>query len=595
MHALTEFFVFKMSHSSSKQYQEKGGMTQQGTNSGEPRRQPHVARKILFNTVSQVVAKIIVGVFSVIILKMLTTYLGKQGYGIYKSIYEFLALFAIVADMGLYTIGVREMSKNPEREEMVLGNMMTVRSIVIGVVSVVAFAVAFLIDEYRGSVAPYAVALAAVGSVFAILTGTVSTALQVHLKMEKNSLGSVAGKLASLIYMAVVIYYFYPHGCAPQDVLFLSNEGGACAVSDGAFLQLVAAGLFGNLVMFAVTGYFARQLVKIRYRLDWWFWKEVLWKALPYGVALVLNQIYFRIGSVMLLNMPGFGATYVATYSAPSTMLEAAGIVPLYFMNAILPFLTRALQAKDGSHKPIIQTAFDFLMMAALPIVTGTFILAYQFIYLITTPEFLTNWSTGYVGSDIVLQILIIALLFSFLNGLFGYVLVASEHQDKLLVRNLIGAALTVLLSWWLIPDWGVRGAAFANIITEFYIFVASYILARRYVEFEIKLGRLFKMLLATALMALAVWYAKEPTYHLWGLQNKNFIVLIPLGGVVYFAVLIATKALTKEMLMVVLKKKMPVTTEGPWREVEKVAKAGPENEAVSEASGSEVKDSENR
>jgi O-antigen/teichoic acid export membrane protein len=346
--------------------------------------------------------------------------------------------------------------------------------------------------------------------------------------------------------------------------------------------------------MYLVTAYFARQLVKIRYRLDWWFWKEVLWKALPYGIALILNQIYFRIGSVMLLNMPGFGATYVATYSAPSTMLEAAGIVPLYFMNAILPFLTRALHAKDGSHKPIIQTSFDFLMMSALPIVTGTVILAYQFIFLITTPEFLTNWSIGYVGSDIVLQILIIALLFSFLNGLFGYVLVASEHQDKLLVRNLIGAALTVLLSWWLIPNWGVRGAAFANIITEFYIFVASYILAKRYVEFKLHLGKFFKILLATVLMGLAVWYLKEPTYHLWGLQNKNFIVLIPLGGVVYFTVLIATKALTKDMLMVVLKKKMPVTTEGPWRAMEKMTKSEAAQETASEASGAEIKDSEN-
>jgi O-antigen/teichoic acid export membrane protein len=557
--------------------------------------QPHVARKILMNTVSQVVAKVIIGLFSVFILKMLTTYLGKEGYGIYKSIYEYLALFAIVADMGLYTIGVREMSKDPEREEMVLGNMMMARTVVIVLISIVAFSVAFLIDEYRGSIAPYAVALAAVGSVFAILTGTVSTALQVHLQMEKNSLGSVAGKLVSLAYMAGVIYFFFPHDCAPQAVKFLVNDGSACSVSDGAFIQLVLAGLVGNIVMYLVTAYYARKLVKMRYRIDWWFWKEVLWKALPYGVALILNQIYFRIGSVMLLNMPGFGATYVATYSAPSTMLEAAGIVPLYFMNAILPFLTRALHAKDGSHKPIIQTCFDFLMMSALPIVTGTVILAYQFIYLIATPEFLTNWATGYVGSDIVLQILIIALLFSFLNGLFGYVLVASEHQDKLLVRNLIGAAMTVVLTWWWIPLWGVRGAAFANIITEFYIFVASYILARRYVEFQIKLGRFFKILLATVVMGAVVYYAKEPTYYLWHLQNKNFILLIPLGGIVYFAVLILTGALTKEMIMLVMRKKMPVTGDGAKANLDSAAKAGAENEVVSEATGSEMKDSENQ
>ncbi len=553
----------------------------------------NVARRILMNTISQVVAKVVIGLFSVFILKMLTTYLGKEGYGIYKSIYEYLALFAIVADMGLYTVGVREMSKDPSKEEMVLGNMMTARTLVIVVISMVAFAVAFLIDEYKGNIAPYAVAVASIGSVFAILTGTVSTTLQVHLKMEKNSLGSVVGKLVSLIYMAAVIYMIFPHGCDPAQVKFLVDDGGACSVSSGSFIQLVLAGLIGNIAMFLVTAYYARQQVKIRYRFDWWFWKEVLWKALPYGIALILNQIYFRIGSVMLLNMPGFGATYVATYSAPSTMLEAAGIVPLYFMNAILPFLTKALHAKDGSHKPIIQTSFDFLLMSALPIVTGTVILAYQFIYLITTPEFLTNWNAGYVGSDIVLQILIIALLFSFLNGLFGYVLVASEHQEKLLPRNLFGAALTVLLTWWWIPQWGVRGAAFANVLTEFYIFVASYVLAKRYIDFDLKFKNFWKILLSTIVMGVVVYAAREPSYYLLNLQNKNFILLIPLGGVVYIGMLLITGALTKEMIQMVMKKKMPITGDH-GKGVEQVAKAGVKNEIASEASGAEVKDSEN-
>ncbi len=536
------------------------------------------ARKILLNTVSQVVAKVIIGAFSVVILKMLTGYLGKHGYGVYKSIYEFLALFAIVADMGLYTIGVREMAKDPEREEMVLGNMMAARTMVIVLISIVAFGAAFLIDEFRGTIAPYAVAVASVASVFAILTGTVSTALQVHLKMEKNALGSMAGKLVAVIWMGIMIYLIYPHNCSPDAVKFLVNDGSACSISDGTFIQLIVAGLGGNIVMFAVTGYFASKLVKIRYRVDWWFWREVLWKALPYGFALILNQVYFRIGSILLLNMKG--AEYVATYSAPSAMLEAAGIVPLYFMNAILPFLTKTLQAKDGSHKAIIQTSFDFLLMSSLPIVTGTFLLSYQFIDIIATPQFLSDAATGYYGSDIVLQILVIALLFSFLNGLFGYILVASEHQDKLLIRNVFGAALTILLTWLWIPQWEVRGAAFANIITEFYIFVASFFLARRYVEFSINLKRFWKILLSTAVMGAVIWWAQVPTYNLAHLGNKNVIILIPLAVVVYVGMLLVTGTLTKSMLKLVLKKRS--ATESVSHEIN------------SAGTGVETKDSEN-
>jgi hypothetical protein len=30
------------------------------------------------------------------------------------------------------------------------------------------------------------------------------------------------------------------------------------------------------------------------------YWKEVLIKALPYGIALLLAQLYFRTGTVMM-------------------------------------------------------------------------------------------------------------------------------------------------------------------------------------------------------------------------------------------------------------------------------------------------------
>ena len=543
-----------------------------------------VARKIMLNTVSQVFAKVLIGLFSVIILKMLTGYLGKYGYGFYKSIYEFLALFAIVADMGLYTIGVREMSKSPEREEMVLGNMMSARTVVIVLISLVAIAASFAIGEFQGTIAPWAIAIASLASLFAILTGTVSTVLQVHLQMEKNSWGSIIGKLVALAYMSVVIFWWFPHSCEGGDVLkFLGGDGGACSVSEGAFEQLIIAGLVGNIVMYFVTAYYASKLVKIKYRVDWWFWKEVLLKALPYGFALILNQVIFRIGSIFLLNMKG--PEFVATYSAPSTMLEAAGIVPLYFMNAILPFLTKTLHAKDGSHKGIIQISFDMLMMASLPIVAGTYILAYQMIYLVATPEFLSNIGVGYWGSDVVLQILIFALLFSFLNGLFGYVLVASEHQEKLLIRNFFGAILTAFLTWWWVPIWDVRGAAYANVITEFYIFVASYYLAKKYVDFQIKLGTLFKIFISTVVMSAVLYLVKDPIYNFAHLQNKSFLVLIPLSMVVYFIMLRLTGALTKEMMAMVMKRKMVPAGE---------TVGGVSTDVASEASGAEVHDSEN-
>ena len=306
------------------------------------------ARKILLNTLSQVAGKLVIGVFGIITVKILTTYLGKSGYGFYKSIFEFMAFFAIVADLGLYTIGVREMSKDKEKEEMVLGNILTIRTLLIIVISIIAIVSSFFVSEFQNTIAPFAVTIAGLATIFAILTGTISSVLQVHLKMEYNSLGSVVGKLISLAVMIGTIFVIYPGGCTVKDVV-LEN----CKVQDGALYSMFFAGVIGNIAMFLVTYYYTRKLVKVKYRFDLPFWKEVLWKALPYGIALVLNTVYFRIGSILLLLLKG--KEFVGIYGVPLTMLEAAGIIPLYFMNSILPVLTRSLNdarsVGEGSRK----------------------------------------------------------------------------------------------------------------------------------------------------------------------------------------------------------------------------------------------------
>ncbi len=527
------------------------------------------SRKILMNTFSQIAAKVVIGGFSIVILKLLTTYLGISGYGFYKSIYDFLALFAIVADMGLYTIGVREMTKHPENEDIVLGNLMTIRTVLIVLITGVAIISSLFISKFQGTIAPLAIGIAATASVFAILTGTISTALQVHLKIEYNSIASVIGKLAALSYIVFVIFFWFPHNCG-SELIGLSTGNGACKISDQAFLQLIMGGVIGNIVMFLSTSLYVRKLVKISYRLDWSFMKDVIWKALPYGLALILNQIYFRIGSFMLIVMVK-GPDAVAIYSAPLTMLEAAGVIPLYFMNAILPFLTRSIQEKTGRHKKIIQYAFDFLMIVSLPIVFGTIAIAYQLVYLITTPEFLSNWSIGFFGSDLILQILIVALFFSFLNGLFGYILLACDQQGKMLWRNLVGALLAIFITWLLIPYLGPRGSAIANVITEFYVCVVTYLLAKKYVSFKLNL-RVFRNAFFSAIIMMGIvflikdWVGvfmrseMQKIFH----ENRRLLVVLAqfgasvlVGAIVYIGLLIITKTLTPDMMNMIKKRKI--------------------------------------
>ncbi|EKD47810.1 MAG: hypothetical protein ACD_65C00278G0001, partial [uncultured bacterium] len=51
------------------------------------------ARKVLGNTAVQVAGRFVMAFMSIIIVKLITSYLGLEGYGKYSAIYEFLAFF----------------------------------------------------------------------------------------------------------------------------------------------------------------------------------------------------------------------------------------------------------------------------------------------------------------------------------------------------------------------------------------------------------------------------------------------------------------------------------------------------------------------
>ena len=89
-------------------------------------------KKIYTNTLAQIAGKVMTGLISIFLIKIVADYLDTSGYGMYSKIYNYLSIFAVLADLGLYTISVREMSQvhdNPEKLEKISGNILSLRTL----------------------------------------------------------------------------------------------------------------------------------------------------------------------------------------------------------------------------------------------------------------------------------------------------------------------------------------------------------------------------------------------------------------------------------------------------------------------------------
>jgi O-antigen/teichoic acid export membrane protein len=310
---------------------------------------------------------------------------------------------------------------------------------------------------------------------------------------------------------------------------------------------LILAGSIGNLFAFLFTFYFALKLERFRPQMDLAYWKEIAFTAVPYGAALILNMVYFRIDSLMILFMKGPGE--VALYSPAVRILEILSVIPVYFMNSVLPTLSK--HVKEGSERVsrILRLAFDFLFMAGMPVTMGLFILAYPIIFLITQPEFLTDLDAGFFGSDMALKILVFAMFFSYMNSLFTYSLVAVNKQQHLLWINGSAAIFNIAANFAVIPQWGFRGAAFTSILTEAYILFFAWLVARRFINYKLDWLAFSKTVLATAVMGVVVWKLREPSFYWLGMENLNVLLLSVIGAAVYGVMLLVLRAVPHEFL----------------------------------------------
>jgi len=489
-----------------------------------------IARRILSNTAIQVMGKLITAVISIAIIKYITsleTIPGLEGLPAeYKLIYTYLTFFGILADFGLFTIAVREIAqaKEEEEQEFILGNIFGMRLFTIITAMALASLFIFLIplENYSLNV-KYGVAIAAITTVFTMLASTTSSILQVQLRMGPPTIALIIGKtiMASYIIYTVIFFREIPN----------------------AFFHLIYAGIAGALVTFIITYVYTKKVFPFKPKYNFYYWKKIFKEALPYGLAIILSTIYFKIDVLLLSFLRG--KHEIAIYGYPSSIIELLTIIPIYFMNSTLPTLSRAFEENRDKAKKIIRLAFNFLSLLAFPMVVGGLILARPLMNFIMNEKFLTGNVTGYFGADIAFQLLLFPALFAFLNTLFSFTLIASGKQAKLLKINFYGVLFNIVTNLIFIPQYGFVAAGITTIFSEIIIIILTYRACQKEIRLSFDYSTISKIMLGTAIMGIFVYFVQDLV---------PLIPLIGLGILVYLGSLIPLRVINKEVLSTIRK-----------------------------------------
>lgn len=170
-------------------------------------------KKVYLNTIAQIAGKISTALISIFLIKILTNYLDVAGYGLYSKVYNYLSIFSVIADLGLYTISVREISRYKDDEEkvkMIAGTILSIRSIMGLCIIVISLMLGAFLPGYNTLPALVGILIAGIFTLFGLVNSSIMSMLQAFLKTEFSFVSTTVGKMVNLISMMLFVYILYP-------------------------------------------------------------------------------------------------------------------------------------------------------------------------------------------------------------------------------------------------------------------------------------------------------------------------------------------------------------------------------------------------
>ncbi|MFA5854318.1 MAG: flippase [Patescibacteria group bacterium] len=468
------------------------------------------------NTIVQVIGRTIGTIFGLVTLGVMTRYLGTSGYGAFTTVTSFLQFFGILVDFGLSLTTVAMLSEHEADQDKIASNIFTLRLISAAIFFLIAPAVVLLFP-YTSDVKS-GVSIAAASFFLIAVNQVLTSMLQTKLRMARAASAEVLGRAGLLL--------------------------GALATAhwDLGLGWMLGALVLGNGLTVFWNWLLVRALMRLDWRFDWTVWKEVAHRTWPIAVSISFNLIYL-MGGVIVLSLTRPQAE-VGVYGAARKILDVLTVIPIMFMGLVLPLLVKARHegfATDWSR--IMQKAFDFMAVLALPLVAGTLVVGRDLMILLAGKDF--------AGAGPLLIILILACASVFFGSLFGHAVIAVKKQRPMIWGYALNAALAIILNILLVPRFGAPAAAWVTFITEAFIACATFFMIWRTTGFVPRFGTALRAAFAAAGMAMFVSI----------LPDMHVLLKTGVGMLTYAALALAFRAIEPEMVKELLSRKQAAVT----------------------------------
>lgn len=372
--------------------------------------------------------KIVIGV-------AVNNYLGAKQLGIYNYPMVIATFFIAAAGLGLDGFVTRELLREPEKKNQLLGTAFILK-VIGGLTSLPLIYLTYVfINSMQPIIAPFyyfmVVGFIGVFQAFNIIDSYFQSRVQGKFIMRIQVIGNLVSAafkiLLMLLHMSLSWFVF----ALLIDVVMLS---------------------IGYILVYQKNG---NSL--FHWKFDSKLAKFLLKNSWPLAFSAVLVSIYMKIDQAMIEWY--MGAKAQGIYSTVVQWSESWYFIPVAIVSAVFPAIMNARRDDQERYMKRMQNMYDIMVWISMSLaIFMTF--ASPYIYMFYKPEFR--------GAAHVLSIHIWAGIFAFLGTASGQFLVAEGFTNLSMLRTAAGAVINVLLNMIWIPEYGITGAAVATLVAYF-------------------------------------------------------------------------------------------------------------------------------
>ena len=382
---------------------------------------------------------------------LVARYLGPEKFGLLNYCFSLVGIAMVVVVMGLETIVVRELVKNPDIRSEILGSCIFIQilGLVISYILLMLFQHFFSLDGESRT-------LLLIGLVSLLFRPLGTLRFLFEANVDARTIAFVEFTQA-LVSLSLRILFIYLEAPLSWFAFCLSLEW---VLLGGGFLLM-----YYKRYNAERHSLFSLSFSRIRQLLHY------SWPLFLSSATIILHQQVDRIMIKELLTE--MGNEQVGYYSAAIRICIFVIFIPQMIASSLTPALVDAYKSDKEKYSNLISVFMDVMNWIGILLSLALFIFSEQLIFII--------YGTAFGSAVAILQVAAWKGFFTATGMASGRQLTIENLQQYIYLRNLIGLILNVFLNLYLIPRYNAIGAAYATVASMFVANIISHVLIPPY------------------------------------------------------------------------------------------------------------------